>query len=108
MNYGEYVCANCIALLYEKNELLNKMYELDHQLEDLSKYDNDLLTDNMRITLYNKQNEYSMQKKQIQDRIDVIDTNFDLYIKAILLAFSRTNILDRTLIELLIYNTTQI
>lgn len=105
MDYGEMLGFTCVKMLYEKNELLNMVYELDHKLQELNNYNEDLLTDNMRITLYNRQNEYNMQKKQIQDRIDDIDFTFNIIIKGLLLAFSKTNILDKDLTEKLIYDT---
>ena len=105
MDYSEMLGFTCVKMLYEKNELLSMIYELNHQLQELNNYNEDLLTDNMRITLYNRQNEYNTQKKQIQDRIDDIDFKFNIIIKGILLSFSKTNILEKDLTEKLIYGT---
>ena len=105
MDYSDMIGFVCVKMLYEKNELLGQIYELDHQLADLGKYNVALLTPTMQMNWYNKQNEYNAHKKNIQSRIDEIDYEFNVIIKGLLLSFSKTNILEKDLTDKLIYGT---
>lgn len=84
-------------MLYEKNEINKYIYNINHQLESLDNYDIQSLTDEMRLTLYNKQNEYQNEIDRLNERVNEIDMKFWIMTKYILDAFRFTNILDKSI-----------
>ena len=95
MNYSEMLGFTCVSMLYEKNNLLEQMTNINNQLEDIYRYNDFELSSDTNLILYNKEHNLKSQKTQIEERIKEIDDKFYLIAQGLLVAFSRTNILDK-------------